>query len=201
VELTYCQLTRQHNGDTWQAGPTHSPHNGEILTCGTAMGPKREKSRQYLVCLHFVQNGPSEELPTQLFKSRLLQATKAPVSLCQGTRRPQTKYPPLRSWKNAKKLIVARACSSRLPHMPSETICRPVYNSIPAFCLATILWCVSAVELECWGGLYLHVPSTFQLCGERSRWRTNSVLCWDTSWLPQGGGCFSLHSSRRERLW
>jgi hypothetical protein len=57
------------------------------------MGPKREKSRQYLVCLHFVQNGPSEELPTQLFKSRLLQATKAPVSLCQGTRRPQTKYP------------------------------------------------------------------------------------------------------------
>jgi hypothetical protein len=63
------------------------------------MGPKREKSRQYLVCLHFVQNGPSEELPTQLFKSRLLQATKAPVSLCQGTRRPQTKYP-VKSWES-----------------------------------------------------------------------------------------------------
>jgi hypothetical protein len=47
------------------------------------MGPKREKARQYLVCPHFVQNGPSDELPTQLFKSRLLQATKAPVSLCQ----------------------------------------------------------------------------------------------------------------------
>jgi hypothetical protein len=50
------------------------------------MGPKREKSRQYLVCPHYVQNGPSEELPTQLFKWRLLQATKVPVSLCQGTR-------------------------------------------------------------------------------------------------------------------
>jgi hypothetical protein len=68
VELTYCQLMRQHNGDSWQAGPTSLAHNGEILTCGTAMGPKWEKSRQYLVCPHFVQNGPSEELPTQLFK-------------------------------------------------------------------------------------------------------------------------------------
>jgi hypothetical protein len=50
------------------------------------MGPEREKSRQYLVCPHFVQNWPSEELPTQIFKWRLLQATKVPVSLCQGTR-------------------------------------------------------------------------------------------------------------------
>jgi hypothetical protein len=57
------------------------------------MGPKQEKSQQYLVCPHFVQNGPSEELPTQLFKSRLLQATKVPVNLCQGTRWQQTKYP------------------------------------------------------------------------------------------------------------
>jgi hypothetical protein len=40
------------------------------------MGPKWEKSWQYLVCPHFVQNGPSEELPIQLFKWRLLQATK-----------------------------------------------------------------------------------------------------------------------------
>jgi hypothetical protein len=93
VELTYCQLTRQHNGDSWQAGPTGSAHNGEILTCRTAMGPRREMSRQYLVCPHFVQNGPSEELPTQLFNWRLLQATKVPVSLWQGTRWPQTKSP------------------------------------------------------------------------------------------------------------
>jgi hypothetical protein len=93
VELTYCQLTRQHNGDSWQAGPTGSAYNGEILTCGTAMGPKQEKSRQYLVCPHFVQNGSSEELPTQLFKWRLLQATKIPVKLWQGTRWPQTKSP------------------------------------------------------------------------------------------------------------
>jgi hypothetical protein len=50
------------------------------------MGPKREKSRQYLVCPHFVQYRPSEDLPTQLFKWRLLQATKVPVSLRQGTR-------------------------------------------------------------------------------------------------------------------
>jgi hypothetical protein len=57
-------------------------------------GPKREKSRQYLVCSHFVQNGPSKELPTQLFRWRLLQATKAPMSLWQGTWWPQTKSPP-----------------------------------------------------------------------------------------------------------
>jgi hypothetical protein len=54
VELTYCQLTRQHNRDSWQARPTGSAHNGQILTCRTAMGPKRENSRQYLVCPHFV---------------------------------------------------------------------------------------------------------------------------------------------------
>jgi hypothetical protein len=67
--------------------------NREILTCGTAMCPEREKSRQYLVWPTFVQNGPSEELPTQLFKWHLLQATKVPVSLWQGTRWPQTKLP------------------------------------------------------------------------------------------------------------
>jgi hypothetical protein len=55
------------------------------------MGPKREKSRQYLVCPHFVQNGPSEKLPTQLFKSRTSnKATCEPVR--QGTWWPRTKY-------------------------------------------------------------------------------------------------------------
>jgi hypothetical protein len=49
------------------------------------MDPKWEKSRQYLVCPKFVQNGPSEELAIQLFKWQLLQATKAPVSASQGT--------------------------------------------------------------------------------------------------------------------
>jgi hypothetical protein len=45
------------------------------------MCPEREKSRQYLVWPTFVQNGSSEELPTQLFKYRLLQVTKVPMSL------------------------------------------------------------------------------------------------------------------------
>jgi hypothetical protein len=67
--------------------------NGEILTYGTAMGPEREKSWQYLVWPTFVQNKPSEELATQLLKWKLLQATKSSVSLWQGTRWPQIDYP------------------------------------------------------------------------------------------------------------
>jgi hypothetical protein len=57
-----------------------------MQTCGTAMGPEWEKSWPYLVWPIFVQNGPSEELATQLFKCPLLQETKVPVSLWHRTR-------------------------------------------------------------------------------------------------------------------
>jgi hypothetical protein len=42
--------------------------NREILTCGTAMGSERGKSRKYLDWPIFVHNGPSKKLATQLFK-------------------------------------------------------------------------------------------------------------------------------------
>jgi hypothetical protein len=89
---TAAEWTRLHRIAT-QIDTLELTWNGEILTCGTAVGLEREKSRQYLVWPTFVQNGPSEELPIQLFKWCLLQATKVPVSLCQGTRWPQTKSP------------------------------------------------------------------------------------------------------------
>jgi hypothetical protein len=64
---TAAYWTRLHRIAT-QIDTLELTWNGKILTCGTAVGPKREKSRQYLVCPHFVQNRSSKKLPTQLFK-------------------------------------------------------------------------------------------------------------------------------------
>jgi hypothetical protein len=44
-------------------------------------GPKTEEVKAIFGLLLFRSDRPSEELPTQLFKWRLLQATKVPVSL------------------------------------------------------------------------------------------------------------------------
>jgi hypothetical protein len=60
--------------------------NGEMLTCGTAMGSEWGKPCQYLDWPIFVHNGPSEEFATELFKYLVLQATKVPVNLWQETR-------------------------------------------------------------------------------------------------------------------
>jgi hypothetical protein len=52
-------------------------HNGEMLTCGTAMGPEREKSRQYLFGLHSFRMGPLMNWLSNFFKRLLLQEPKA----------------------------------------------------------------------------------------------------------------------------